>query len=432
VFFSVNTHFLCCPEDAALGVLKGSNLSDALTKFSKNYASEMAYSVISCTGDLCKIADCTIDPSSREDSWRTKQEELWLAKLGSWSEALVMYEEKLRRDPHDYEAILGCMRCLAASGEWKQLLKLVQEKWPSLSDPDRNSQTQRSISTRTQRKALRMCSQASWRLGQWDDLETYSLQLLNDQNEHLMPSRASGSGKIYEGIDFDGAFHIAVLRVHRNEWLDAADAIDAARKAMDGRLTALMAESYTRAYPSMVTAQTLAEMEEIVKFKRTEELSHLSVDQHPVNRPDPEKARRLLMATWRDRLSGCRFDAEVHSSILSVRSLVLGPTDDVDATLTLSELFCQAQRHKHAERVLLDPLQALHADLDGFRFGRNLPDSLRCNFATGNDVNRTVLTMNARTEQILLGDTSAFLPSYGADHERWANKLVLEAGGYDR
>lgn len=230
-------------------------------------------------------------------------------------------------------------------------------------------------------------------------------------------------------VDYDGAFYSAVLHVHRKEWAHAADAIDAARKAMDGRLTALMAESYTRAYPSMVTAQTLAEMEEIVEFRKVEERSKVGANQHSVNRPDEGKARQNLLAVWRERLAGCRVDAEVHASILAVRSLVLGPADEVDATLTLSELSRQAQRLKFAERVLLDPLEALNASLNGPTFGFGLED-LR-----GTRLNVSGLSAASRSsfiDRILGGDLTTIIPRYGPSHEQWSKNVVTEAGGLDR
>lgn len=105
---------------------------------------------------------------------------------------------------------------------------------------------------------------------------------------------------------------------------------------MDARFTALMAESYNRAYPSMVTAQTLAEMEEIIELQKLEERSKGSSHRHPANKPDTGAARQRLLQVWRERLGGVRADAEVHSSILAVRSLILGPSEDSEATLTLS------------------------------------------------------------------------------------------------
>ena len=37
------------------------------------------------------------------------------------------------------------------------------------------------ITTRDQKKAFRMCAEAAWRLGRWDDLEKYSSELVHGQ-----------------------------------------------------------------------------------------------------------------------------------------------------------------------------------------------------------------------------------------------------------
>ena len=69
----------------------------------------LAYSVIA-----------TFNGAAMEDygSWAGDvMYESWLAKLGSWAEALSMYEQKLRENPHDVNSILGCMRCYDARGE---------------------------------------------------------------------------------------------------------------------------------------------------------------------------------------------------------------------------------------------------------------------------------------------------------------------------
>ena len=124
------------------------------------------------------------------------------------------------------------------------------------------------------------------------------------------------------GIDFDGAFYYVVLCIHRKEWTLAADVIDEARKAMGSRFTALMAESYKRAYLSVVTAQTLAEMEETIEFRKLEEQSIATGQRPPLNRPDKEEMRNRVLLTWRRRLAGNHFDADVHVSITAVRSFV--------------------------------------------------------------------------------------------------------------
>jgi FKBP12-rapamycin complex-associated protein len=279
-----------------------------------------------------------------------------------------------------------------------------------------------------------MCAKAAWRLGRWDDLEKYSSELVHGQgnNMNVGPSAATGprDGNIPR-IDFDGAFFSAVLHVHREEWHLAAESIDAARKAMDGRFTALMAESYNRAYPSIVTAQCLAEMEEIIEYRKIEKGSQGGAHRHPANRPDPNEARKRLLSVWRERLAGCRVDAEVHYNIMAVRSLLLLPADEVDATLTLSELSRQAQRFKLAERVLLDPLQKLGADLNGAVFGFGLTENLGLRTELDNALKRIPIP-RIIDSLVANDDNCAYLPHYAQVHHQWSKQLVQEAGGLER
>jgi serine/threonine-protein kinase mTOR len=411
---------------------------DAPARPHDQQAHEAFYSVVWSTED---------SPNNVGTLNLAENKELWLAKLGSWTEALEVFEEKLSRNPHDFDAILGCMRCLSASGQWSRVLELAEDNWPTLSGitalgqetlPDNPGISQASgfIKTRDQRKSLRMCAEAAWRLGRWDDLEKYSSELVHGQNNTLPTNVATpiGSATFRDSflprVDFEGAFFSAVLHIHREEWTMAAEAIDAARKAMDSRFTALMAESYNRAYPSMVTAQTLAEMEEIIEYRKIEKEFHTGANRHPANRPNGNEARERLLSVWRERLAGCRVDAEVHSSILAVRSLVLGPTDEVEATLTLSELSRQAQRFKLAERVLLDPLQALGTDFNGATFGFGLAEALGLRMDLEETVSRNPLSQII--DGLVTDEHGTFLPSYTQIHDQWSKQLIREAGGLER
>ena len=199
---------------------------------------------------------------------------------------------------------------------------------------------------------------------------------------------------------------------------------------MDSRFTALMAESYNRAYPSMVTAQTLAEMEEIIDFRKIEQSEAESVNVHPVNRQDIQEARARLLSVWRDRLAGCRDDAEVHSSIMAVRGLVLGPTDEIEATLTLSELSRQAQRLKLAERVLLDPLTALGADLNGSSFGFGINEELQLHRIQG--VGQSAKSQRELVCELISDDVSRLAPTYDDRHLHLSKQLVRNAGGVEK
>lgn len=203
----------------------------------------MCYSVVWSPEDKAKYSGGPIDLKAKE--------ELWLAKLGSWTEALSVYERKLSQDPHDFEALLGCMRCLGASGEWRKVIDLSVANWDAVCGEKLPSG--KPAPQRSRRKAARICAQAAWRLGQWDELEKFADQLVG-RHHHQATGSSAVTGTLATKIDFDGSFYSAVLHVHRKEWSAAAESVDAARKAMDQRLTALMSESYSRAYPSMVVS----------------------------------------------------------------------------------------------------------------------------------------------------------------------------------
>ena len=405
--------------------------------FHQHNALDMAYSVMSSEDEIAALGG---------GSWAgVDMQESWLAKLGSWGEALAMYKRKLEENPHDVDAILGCMRCLDARGEWRRVIELAGKSWVALSEEQSigenaeaqggslSSITSSVTPSRNHRKALKFCAQAAWRLGQWNELETYASQLFRGGNGPWSTAAglSQGSGDVLLPKDFDGAFFSTVLHIHRKEWSLAADAIDVARRSMDSRFTALMSESYKRAYPSMVTAQTLAEMEEIIEYRKLEERAKAATSCHPANKDDESEARNQLLAVWLRRLAGCRVDAEVHSSIIAVRSLVLGPSDEIDATLTLSALSRQAQCFKLAERLLLDPLVQLGAKINGTVFGFGLPPSL----GLGLNQSREGITMTTQSggiDRLVTGEPAAFLPQYGEAHKQYSLMLVQEAGGIDR
>ena len=364
-----------------------------------------------------------------------------------------MYERKLKESPNDVTAILGCMSCLNARGEWRRVLDLATKSWSAIMQDEHTviasvadtTLSSDSSASRSYKKSLKFCAQASWRLGQWDDLEVYASKLCRgmefSSSSFLGGGSSSGSGisstRANDGglVDFDGAFYSAVLHIHRNEWTLAADAIDAARMAMDSHFTALMAESYKRAYPSMVIAQTLSEMEEITAFRKLEYRANLSGGKyrHAISPCDVEKARSLLLSVWRRRLAGCRVDAEVHSSILAVRSLILGPMEEVDATLTFSALSRQSNCFKLAEKALLDPLTELGADWNGGQvFGFLVPSTLRLGLQQIRDGYSYVAGGSNGIDRLVTGGTSSFFIQYKPGHEQFSQKLVRDAGGIER
>jgi len=96
-----------------------------------------------------------------------------------------------------------------------------------------------------------------------------------------------------------------------------------------------------------------------------------------------------------------------------------GPTDEVDATITLAALSRQAEAFRLAERTLLDPLEKMGCNLtNGKIFGFDVPPSL-------------VLTPNFGLERVVNGEITIRQP-YGKMHEMYYNQLIDEAGGNER
>jgi serine/threonine-protein kinase mTOR len=376
---------------------------------------DMYYSVMHNTGSAVPGADVQkIDFSVKS--------ELWLAKLGAWTEALNLYETQLNNDPDDTSAVVGCMRCFAANAEWREVLDLA--------DHHTLVSSEGSARADLQRKADRMCANAAWRLGQWGDLEKYAHQLV--ENETTLESSPIAVQASRDGIpivDFDGAVYSAVLHIHEKSWAKAASAIDSARRAMDSRLAALMTESYGRAYRNMVSAQNIAEMEEIVDYLKLEDDISKSTMIHPANHPNLDQKRNKMLSVWKRRLAGCHEDAEVYDNILSIRSLVLRPEEAIDEKLHLSHLARQNERSKFGERVLLEPLEKMNADTNGECFGFGLPEqvALSCNWSgIKGKAGRTTIG------RILDGDLTGIVPPYGEHHEELCNHLLQTAGSVER
>jgi hypothetical protein len=108
--------------------------------------------------------------------------------------------------------------------------------------------------------------------------------------------------------------------------------------------------------------------------------------------------------------------------LLLRRSLVLGPTDEVEATIKLSALSRQAKAYLLAERTLLDPLARMKCSLDSRIFGIGLPPLLGIGLT---------MSLAESMELIVNGDISVQM-NYKPRHERLLAELVDEAGGKER
>ena len=145
--------------------------------------------------------------------------ETWYEKLQRWDEALESYNSKVGEEADSLDNVMGQMRCLHALGEWDQLSNLAQEKW----------MTANSI---TKQKIAPLAAAASWGLGQWEKMDTYIGCMKQDTP--------------------DRSFFNSILCIHRNNFEEASSEIVKAREQLIQELTALVSESYNRAYGVVV------------------------------------------------------------------------------------------------------------------------------------------------------------------------------------
>lgn len=240
--------------------------------------------------------------------------ETWYEKLHRWEYALSAYEKKQEREPDNIECIFGQMRCLQSLGEWEKLADLSANLWSRSNDD-------------VKMYIAPLACRASWALRDWENMATYVAATQENSDE--------------------GAFFRAALAIHDNDFALAQQYIDRVRSMLDTELTALVGESYSRAYKVIVTAQQLAEMEEIIEFNSS-----------PIMNQD----RKRLAKVWNKRLCGCQRDVDVWMSILSTRSLIHGGAEhDLDTWLKFCVL-CRKGGYLNRSLKILTALGAVPSD----------------------------------------------------------------------
>lgn len=257
--------------------------------------------------------------------------ETWFEKLERWDEALLAYHERERdlgQDADDttaFEILMGKMRCLHALGEWEQLSSLAEQRW--------------SLATLDHKRTIApLAAAAAWGLNQWELMDNYL---------EAMKSTST-----------DRSWFSAILALHRDHFDQASLHIEKARNDLDKELYAMLNESYTRAYGVVVRVQMLAELEEIIVYKK----SH----------GNGEK-QETMRDTWNTRLRGCQPNIDVWQRMLKVRALVLSPNDNIDMWIKFANLCRKSGRFGLAEKSLkkvMDSYGASQEDQSSLQNGR--------------------------------------------------------------
>lgn len=232
--------------------------------------------------------------------------ETWFEKLERWEEALAFYNKREREIPPEQatpiEIVMGKMRCLHALGEWDALANLTGNTWIN-SAPE------------VQRMIAPLATAAAWGQNKWDHMDNY----LSSLKRHSP----------------DRSFFGAILALHRNQFREAVACIEQAREGLDTELSALVSESYNRAYQVVVRVQMLAELEELIVYKQCD-----------------EKKQATMRRTWETRLQGCQRNVEVWHRMLRLRALVISPAENMRMWIKFANLCRKSGRMGLAEKSL--------------------------------------------------------------------------------
>ncbi len=145
-------------------------------------------------------------------------------------------------------------------------------------------QTNVKKDTSLSEKIAEMGAVACWGLNEWDQMKSYV--------EYLPEST------------FEGSLYRSVLEIIQNDdngnMENTIKFIEKARDLLDNNLTSTVFQSYERSYQTIIDAQVLVELEEMMTFKR-----------------EPLK-RSFLVEKWWARLNGCERSVEYWHRLLLV------------------------------------------------------------------------------------------------------------------
>lgn len=211
-------------------------------------------------------------------------------------------------------------------------------------------------------------------LGKWESME----QFLEGE---IVEVKDSSPGIL---LDDNISFYKAILAIHNQEYDKALSIISTTRDALSGSISSLLSESFNRAYKAMVAMQILAELEEVVDYKKLEErvktdleaIKNTATDTNTIyysqnNFPkgftgfpgadsdgssslkvDIVAKKATLLRKWKGRLKWVPKEVDVHRKILAIHSLVAEPIEDLDSWLELVTLCRKEEMFSLCENVL--------------------------------------------------------------------------------
>ena len=237
-------------------------------------------------------------------------DESWMERLLRWDTALELYEDKLRVEPGSISAAMGKLRCLKALGEWNLLSLAADDLWEGC---------QPAMKPRVAAFAVG----AAHNIRDWDLARKY-LDAISLSNE-------------------DGNFYRAISCIAQGSYQEAQTFIIEARKQTDVEMTALVAESYMRAYSATVRLQQLVELEEIIQVRQAEALETPQVAQ---------QLREAVNDRWSSRFKCMARQPDFMRRVLGVRALLFGPAEQASSWLLYATVCARNKRLRSSRRAI--------------------------------------------------------------------------------
>jgi serine/threonine-protein kinase mTOR len=238
-------------------------------------------------------------------------------KLQWWSQSLRAYEKGLQSEPNKFSNMAGLMRSLDNLGDYGRLL----ESWKLFSP---------RIARKEASELAPYGAHAAWLLRRWDDMEAITAYMTDDG---------------YVGTT--AVFYRAVLATHKRQFHSAVPIIQNCRKRLDSTLSALVAESYDRAYGLFVGIQQLSELEEFAFVA------------------DNPQGLNHWQELWEKRLAAMAYEG--WPGTLADHTLVIPPSQELDMWLRFVTLSRLHGRERTSRDILFDLLgeQTIGAALEG-------------------------------------------------------------------
>eukprot|EP01126_Amoeba_proteus_P048791 TRINITY_DN5662_c0_g1_i4.p1 TRINITY_DN5662_c0_g1~~TRINITY_DN5662_c0_g1_i4.p1 ORF type:complete len:841 (-),score=190.43 TRINITY_DN5662_c0_g1_i4:2162-4432(-) len=283
----------------------------------------------------------------------------WYEKLQKWRKCLAVYEQQQALSPDNMDIMLGRTRCLQHLGYWEKLWGLTQEAFriikfnkakissPSLTKKEKSPTKAEEVETTDEEV------DESGDLSEIDgcDLNSYhgEVRILVSEFSAFALKAALNLGKfealsqyikLLEDKTALGCFYHAIIHTNGGKYELAREFIHQARDLLAPELTALIGESYNRAYEVVVQAQQFTELEEIIQYKQ--ELTN-----------NNQERVELFHQLWNKRLQVIEYSVDTWQAILSVRSLVLPPVQNPQPWVKYANLIKKKNRFRRATSILV-------------------------------------------------------------------------------